>query len=64
MMKQIDNSVVESFGAGGKACITSRVYPVDEASRDGARLYAFNNGEVTVKLSNLKAWQMGTPNMN
>uniref|UniRef100_A0A1D1ZGR4 Beta-fructofuranosidase, insoluble isoenzyme 3 n=1 Tax=Anthurium amnicola TaxID=1678845 RepID=A0A1D1ZGR4_9ARAE len=59
----IDTSVVESFGAGGKTCITSRVYPV-EAVGDAAHLYAFNNGEATVRISHLKAWQMGTPMMN
>ncbi|PIN09031.1 Beta-fructofuranosidase [Handroanthus impetiginosus] len=39
----IDNSVVESFGAGGKTCITSRVYPT-LAIYDNAHLYVFNNG--------------------
>ncbi|KAL0347027.1 UNVERIFIED_CONTAM: Beta-fructofuranosidase, insoluble isoenzyme 2 [Sesamum calycinum] len=29
----VDNSVVESFGAGGKTCITSRVYPTSTSVR-------------------------------
>ncbi|CAA7400250.1 unnamed protein product [Spirodela intermedia] len=59
----IDASVVESFGAGGKTCITSRVYPV-HAVGGAAHLHAFNNGAAAVKISLLRAWQMGTPNMN
>ncbi|MQM00120.1 hypothetical protein Taro_032850 [Colocasia esculenta] len=55
----IDGSVVESFGAGGKTCITSRVYPVGT----DAHLYAFNNGEADVKISQLQAWQMHTIDM-
>ncbi|KAL0374845.1 UNVERIFIED_CONTAM: Beta-fructofuranosidase, insoluble isoenzyme 1 [Sesamum radiatum] len=37
-----DNSVVESFGAGGKTCTTFRVYPT--LFYDKAHLYASNNG--------------------
>ncbi|CAA7397015.1 unnamed protein product [Spirodela intermedia] len=59
----IDASVVESFGGGGRTCITSRVYPV-HAVGDNAHLLAFNNGEATVKVSQLRAWQMGSPAMN
>ncbi|CAA6660648.1 unnamed protein product [Spirodela intermedia] len=59
----IDASVVESFGGGGRTCITSRVYPV-HAVGDNAHLFAFNNGEATVKVSQLRAWQMGSPAMN
>ncbi|KAF6148798.1 hypothetical protein GIB67_038131 [Kingdonia uniflora] len=33
----IDNSIVESFGVGGKACMTARVYP--NLAIDGAHLY-------------------------
>lgn len=53
----IDNSVVESFGGGGRACITARVYP-KFLSSGGAHLYAFNNGSATVQISELKAWTM------
>nr|AJG44464.1 cell wall invertase [Lilium davidii var. unicolor] len=59
----IDNSVVESFGAGGKTCITSRVYPVN-AIGAGAHLFAFNNGEQDVRIENLTAWEMKKPLMN
>ncbi|GAB4856373.1 Invertase [Ancistrocladus abbreviatus] len=56
----IDNSVVESFGAGGKTVITSRVYPT-KAIFQNAHLYAFNNGTETVTIQNLNAWTMGSP---
>ncbi|KAG8374092.1 hypothetical protein BUALT_Bualt11G0095000 [Buddleja alternifolia] len=56
----IDHSVVESFGAGGKTCITSRVYPT-LAIYDNALLYAFNNGIETVNIDSLKAWSMNRP---
>lgn len=56
----IDHSVVESFGAGGKTCITSRVYPT-LAVYGNAHLYAFNNGTETVKIDSLNAWSMKRP---
>ncbi|EYU35515.1 hypothetical protein ABFS82_10G055900 [Erythranthe guttata] len=56
----IDNSVVESFGAGGKTCITSRVYPA-LALFGNAHLYAFNNGTEAVKIDSLNAWTMNRP---
>ncbi|XP_011094303.1 beta-fructofuranosidase, insoluble isoenzyme 1-like [Sesamum indicum] len=56
----IDNSVVETFGAGGKTCITSRVYPT-LAIYDKAHLYAFNNGTETVRIEKLNAWSMSKP---
>ncbi|KAK8462304.1 hypothetical protein SEVIR_1G184800v4 [Setaria viridis] len=59
----IDRSVVESFGAGGKTCILSRVYP-SMAIGTGAHLYVFNNGEADVKVSHLTAWDMKKPLMN
>ncbi|OEL12800.1 Beta-fructofuranosidase, cell wall isozyme [Dichanthelium oligosanthes] len=59
----IDRSVVESFGAGGKTCILSRVYP-SIAIGKGAHLYVFNNGEADVKVSSLTAWEMKKPLMN
>ncbi|KAJ8532693.1 hypothetical protein K7X08_015582 [Anisodus acutangulus] len=59
----IDNSVVESFGAGGKTCITSRVYPT-LAIRQNAHLFAFNNGTETIKIEILNAWSMGSVKMN
>ncbi|XP_042392969.1 beta-fructofuranosidase, insoluble isoenzyme 3-like [Zingiber officinale] len=59
----IDHSVVESFGAGGMTCITSRVYPSLALRRD-AHLFAFNNGIADVKVSTLNAWEMRRPLMN
>ncbi|XP_034605528.1 beta-fructofuranosidase, insoluble isoenzyme 2 isoform X1 [Setaria viridis] len=59
----IDRSVVESFGAGGKTCILSRVYP-SLAIDKNAHLYVFNNGKADVKVSLLTAWQMKKPLMN
>ncbi|KAK6945352.1 Glycosyl hydrolase family 32, N-terminal [Dillenia turbinata] len=59
----IDHSVVESFGAGGKTCISSRVYPT-LAIMGSANLYAFNNGSEAITIENLTAWSMGRPRMN
>ncbi|CAO2039078.1 unnamed protein product [Urochloa humidicola] len=59
----IDQSVVESFGAGGKTCILLRVYP-SIAIGKAAHLYVFNNGEADVKVSHLTAWDMKKPLMN
>ncbi|PUZ47064.1 hypothetical protein GQ55_7G132500 [Panicum hallii var. hallii] len=59
----IDRSVVESFGAGGKTCILSRVYPSLAVDKN-AHLYVFNNGKADVKVTLLTAWQMKKPLMN
>ncbi|CAL5067621.1 unnamed protein product [Urochloa decumbens] len=59
----IDRSVVESFGAGGKTCILSRVYPSLAVGKN-ARLYVFNGGKADVKVSRLTAWEMKKPLMN
>ncbi|NP_001358542.1 invertase cell wall 3 precursor [Zea mays] len=59
----IDHSVVESFGAGGRTCILTRVYP-KKALGDNAHLFVFNHGEVDVKVTRLDAWEMRTPKMN
>ncbi|XP_077241306.1 beta-fructofuranosidase, cell wall isozyme-like [Tasmannia lanceolata] len=53
----IDRSIVESFGEGGKACITARVYPTKAVGRH-AHLYAFNYGSEPLKILKLKAWTM------
>lgn len=58
-MCQIDNSVVESFGANGKTCITSRVYP-KSAVFDDAHLFVFNNGTETIT-ADVNAWSMRKP---
>ncbi|XP_052181300.1 beta-fructofuranosidase, insoluble isoenzyme CWINV1-like [Diospyros lotus] len=59
----IDRSIVESFGGGGKACISARVYP-SLAIDGGAHLYAFNNGTQSVTVSRLTAWSMKKAQIN
>ncbi|GJN21219.1 hypothetical protein PR202_gb08680 [Eleusine coracana subsp. coracana] len=59
----IDGSVVESFGAGGRTCILSRVYPSIASEKD-AHLFVFNNGATDIKVSHLAAWEMKKPLMN
>ncbi|KAK1390369.1 beta-fructofuranosidase, insoluble isoenzyme 1-like [Heracleum sosnowskyi] len=56
----IDNSVVESFGAQGKTCISSRVYPT-MAIYDNAHLFVFNNGTEPISVDGLDAWSMNRP---
>ncbi|KAK1379140.1 beta-fructofuranosidase, insoluble isoenzyme 1-like [Heracleum sosnowskyi] len=58
----IDNSVVESFGAQGKTCITSRVYP-KRAIYNNAHLFLFNNGTETITVDSLDAWSMKAPSV-
>ncbi|KAE9619587.1 putative beta-fructofuranosidase [Lupinus albus] len=53
----IDHSVVESFGAGGKTNILSRVYPT-LAVNNHAHFFVFNNGIEHITVKNLKAWNM------
>ncbi|KAM0878825.1 hypothetical protein ACQ4PT_034640 [Festuca glaucescens] len=59
----IDRSVIESFGAGGRTCILSRVYP-SLATGKNAHLHVFNNGRVDIKVSQLAAWEMKPAVMN
>ncbi|KAF8025712.1 hypothetical protein BT93_F2522 [Corymbia citriodora subsp. variegata] len=59
----IDHSIVESFGGGGKSCITARVYPV-LAVEDGTHLHVFNNGADSVGVPKLSAWSMKKANIN
>ncbi|KAI3995528.1 hypothetical protein MKX01_023273 [Papaver californicum] len=59
----IDNSVIESFGAGGKTCILSRVYPTLAIGKN-AHLYVFNNGTRAIKIGKLKAWTVNSPRIN
>ncbi|MFS7928665.1 putative glycosidase [Helianthus anomalus] len=54
---RIDHSIIESFGAEGKACITSRIYP-KFVNYEDAHLFAFNNGTQSVKISQMRAWSM------
>ncbi|KAH7572443.1 hypothetical protein JRO89_XS04G0257700 [Xanthoceras sorbifolium] len=53
----IDHSIIESFGGGGRTCITTRVYPQLATDR-AAHLYVFNNGTLSVVISSLNAWSM------
>ncbi|KAL9443319.1 hypothetical protein AB3S75_016639 [Citrus x aurantiifolia] len=53
----VDHSIVESFAARGKTCITTRVYP-KVAVENEAHLFAFNNGTQSVVISSLNAWNM------
>ncbi|XP_052625166.1 fructan 6-exohydrolase isoform X2 [Lactuca sativa] len=59
----IDHSIVESFGGGGKTCITARVYPT-LAIGEEAHLFAFNNGTETVVISELNAWSVRKARIN
>lgn len=59
----IDHSIIESFGGGGRASITARVYP-ELHLENGTHLYAFNSGSEAVKISKLKAWDMAKPQIN
>ncbi|XP_048129977.1 beta-fructofuranosidase, insoluble isoenzyme CWINV1-like [Rhodamnia argentea] len=59
----IDHSIVESFGGGGKSCITARVYPV-LAVEDGTHLHVFNNGTQSVGVLTLSAWSMKKAKIN
>ncbi|XP_052182480.1 beta-fructofuranosidase, insoluble isoenzyme CWINV1-like [Diospyros lotus] len=59
----IDHSIVESFGGGGKACITARVYPT-LAIGEAAHLYVFNHGNAHVRISSFSAWSMKKAHLN
>nr|XP_025670907.1 beta-fructofuranosidase, insoluble isoenzyme 1 isoform X1 [Arachis hypogaea] len=59
----IDHSVVESFGAGGKTNILSRVYP-ELAVADQAHLFVFNNGTIPIVVENLRSWSMKSAVIN
>ncbi|PWA48805.1 cell wall intertase CWI2 [Artemisia annua] len=59
----VDHSIVESFGGGGKTCITSRVYPTVAIGED-AHLFAFNNGTESVVVSELNAWSVKKARIN
>ena len=55
--------MVESFGGGGRMCITARVYP-KHTEMSSSRLYMFNNGTGAVKVSRREAWELGTATGN
>ncbi|KAL6844135.1 hypothetical protein ACP4OV_025808 [Aristida adscensionis] len=60
----IDHSVIESFGGGGRTCITARVYPEHVAAGSSTHLYVFNNGSGAVKVSKLRAWELAAASVN
>ncbi|XP_031096729.1 acid beta-fructofuranosidase-like [Ipomoea triloba] len=59
----VDHSIVESFGQGGRACITSRVYPT-KAIYENAKLFLFNNATESSVTASLKVWQMNSAEIN
>ncbi|XP_020149510.1 fructan 6-exohydrolase [Aegilops tauschii subsp. strangulata] len=59
----IDHSMVESFGGGGRTCITARVYP-KHVEKSDSHMYLFNNGTGVVKVSRLEAWKLATATIN
>jgi hypothetical protein len=62
-LRQIDHSVVESFGAGGRAVITVRVYP-EHTATSSSHLFMFNNGTDAVRVSKLRAWELAPASVN
>ena len=60
---QIDHSIVESFGGGGRTCMTARVYP-EHVVTGSSHLYVFNNGSDAVKVSKLEAWELASASVN
>uniref|UniRef100_A0A0E0QNM1 beta-fructofuranosidase n=1 Tax=Oryza rufipogon TaxID=4529 RepID=A0A0E0QNM1_ORYRU len=56
-------SFVISFGGGGRACITARVYP-EHVATSSSHLYVFNNGSDAVKVAKLEAWDLATATVN
>lgn len=56
---QVDHSIIESFGQGGRTVITSRVYPT-KAIYGAARVFLFNNATELNVTASLKIWQMNS----
>ncbi|XP_010453254.1 PREDICTED: beta-fructofuranosidase, insoluble isoenzyme CWINV6-like [Camelina sativa] len=59
----VDHSIIESYGAGGRNVITSRVYP-KLAIGEAAKLYVFNDGTKGVTMSSMEAWSMRNAQIN
>ncbi|KAK9292341.1 hypothetical protein L1049_020307 [Liquidambar formosana] len=59
MATQVDHSVVESFGQGGRTVITSRIYPT-VAIYGAARVFLFNNATEVNVTASLKIWQLNS----
>ncbi|XP_011081205.1 acid beta-fructofuranosidase 2, vacuolar [Sesamum indicum] len=55
----VDRSIVESFGQGGRSCITSRVYPTRVACED-VKIFLFNNATDARITASLQIWQMSS----
>lgn len=56
---QVDHSIIESFGQGGRTVITSRVYPT-KAIHGAAKVFLFNNATELNVTASLKTWQMNS----
>lgn len=54
---------MESFGGGGKACLTARAYPT-VAIGDEAHMYAFNYGTEKINVTSLSASSMKKAQIN
>ena len=54
---QVDHSIVESFGQGGRSVITSRVYPT-KTIYGAAKVFLFNNETGINVTANVKIWNM------
>ena len=54
---------MESFGGGGRTCITARVYP-EHAENKNSHVFVFNNGTGLVKVSKLEAWRLAMASVN
>ena len=59
MLIQVDHSIVESFGQGGRTVISSRIYPT-EAIYGAARLFLFNNATGVNVKATLKIWEVNS----
>nr|GMC85216.1 acid beta-fructofuranosidase-like [Ipomoea batatas] len=53
----VDHSIVESFGQGGRTCITSRIYPTSAVGED-AKVFVFNNATDAAITASVEIWQM------
>ncbi|XP_071916707.1 acid beta-fructofuranosidase 2, vacuolar-like isoform X2 [Coffea arabica] len=58
----VDHSIVESFGQGGRTCITSRVYPTNSVY-ENAQLFLFNNATDAKVKASIRAWHMNSANI-
>lgn len=54
---------MDSYGGGGRTCITSRVYP-KLAIGENANLFAFNKGTQSVDVLSLSAWSLKSAQIN